>query len=52
VDPAQAVKTRQAVLAFLAERAIPIAGAHIAAPGMGYIRTAENNTGYDFLPLE
>jgi glyoxylase-like metal-dependent hydrolase (beta-lactamase superfamily II) len=37
VDPVQAAKSRQLVLDFITENSIPVAGMHIAYPGMGII---------------
>ncbi|MDR0893728.1 MAG: MBL fold metallo-hydrolase [Prevotellaceae bacterium] len=49
-DPVLAAKSRQEILKFVAEHHIPIAGMHVAFPGMGKI---ENNGkgGYRFIPF-
>jgi glyoxylase-like metal-dependent hydrolase (beta-lactamase superfamily II) len=46
-DPVKAVDIRQKLLKYLADNKIPVAGAHIAFPGMGDIRK-NNPTGYIF----
>jgi len=48
--PAKAVESRQKLLKYLSDNKIPVAGAHIAFPGMGDIRKSES-TGYDFFPF-
>jgi glyoxylase-like metal-dependent hydrolase (beta-lactamase superfamily II) len=47
--PEQAVATRQKVLDYVTRHRIPVAGAHIAYPGMGEILDNRNN-GYLFQP--
>ncbi|MDR1578966.1 MAG: MBL fold metallo-hydrolase [Synergistaceae bacterium] len=48
-DPAAAAKVRQAVLKYAAENKIPIAGMHVAYPGIGDISIdPENPGGYIF----
>ena len=49
-DAVKAVEIRLKLLKFLSENKIPVAGAHIASPGMGDIRKSES-TGYDFAPF-
>ena len=49
-DPVKAVESRQKMLKYLSDNKIPIAGAHIAFPGMGDIRRNES-TGYIFSPF-
>jgi hypothetical protein len=50
IDPAQAVATRQKVADYVAHYHIPIAGAHITYPGMGYI-VRNKEGGYLFRPI-
>ena len=47
-DPAQAVRSRQALFAEVAESGEPIAGHHIDFPGIGYV--VADGDGYRFLP--
>ncbi|MDR0977083.1 MAG: MBL fold metallo-hydrolase [Prevotellaceae bacterium] len=49
-DPAQAAEARQAILGYVAERGIPIAGMHVAFPGMGSIERQGN--GFSFTPFK
>lgn len=51
VDPDNATTARQKTLKFVEENKIPIAGMHIAFPGMGEI-TKNNKGGYVFTPLK
>ena len=46
--PNMAIATRKAVLAYVAQHKIPVAGMHIPFPGMG--RVEVQDTGYAFLP--
>jgi len=46
-----AVKTRLEFLDFLQSKNIPIAGMHIAFPGMGFLKINPEN-GYDFEPIK
>ena len=48
VDPAQAVQSRLAVLEYAAKNRIPVAGMHIAYPGIGTV--AKKADGYSFTP--
>jgi glyoxylase-like metal-dependent hydrolase (beta-lactamase superfamily II) len=48
VNPADAVRSRQAILKYVSENKIPIAGMHIAYPGMGTVMSAQG--GYVFAP--
>ena len=48
--PVKAIESRQKMLKYLSDNKIPIAGAHIAYPGMGDIRKSES-TGYNFSPF-
>ena len=50
VDSAQAVATRLAVLKYVSDGKIPVAGAHIRYPGMGLIAPAPEG-GYSFTPF-
>jgi glyoxylase-like metal-dependent hydrolase (beta-lactamase superfamily II) len=51
-DPVKAVECRQKLLKYLSDNKIPIAGVHIAYPGMGDIRKSESSaTGYNFIPF-
>lgn len=47
-DAAQAVKTRETLLALLADGAIPFAATHFTAPGIGTV--ARDGDGYRFTP--
>ena len=47
VAPEQAVAARMKILEYVSKNNIPIAGMHIAFPGMGYVKG-----GYMFIPLE
>jgi glyoxylase-like metal-dependent hydrolase (beta-lactamase superfamily II) len=49
--PEQAVASRKEVLAYVAAHHIPVAGSHIAYPGMGWI-VANSKGGYTFTPFE
>ncbi|MDR1509326.1 MAG: MBL fold metallo-hydrolase [Synergistaceae bacterium] len=52
-DPAAAARVRSAVLKYVAENDIPVAGMHVAYPGIGYVREdPENPGGYKFIPKE
>ncbi|MDR0666999.1 MAG: MBL fold metallo-hydrolase [Prevotellaceae bacterium] len=48
VNPEEAIQTRQRTLAYVAEQHIPVAGMHIAYPGVG--RIFRNGAGYFFEP--
>ena len=48
VDPAQAVRSRLAVLEYAAKSGIPVAGMHIPYPGIGTV--AKDADGYRFTP--
>lgn len=47
-NPEEAVRARQATLAYVAEQGIPIAGMHIAWPGIG--KVFRHGNGYFFAP--
>ena len=49
VDPNLAIKSRKKILEFVSKKNIPIAGMHIAHPGMGTVKSNHNN-GYEFIP--
>jgi len=51
VDPNQAVASRKKILEYVTKHNIPIAGMHIAAPSMGYVKAAPEG-GYVFIPLQ
>jgi glyoxylase-like metal-dependent hydrolase (beta-lactamase superfamily II) len=52
-DPVAAAEVRKAVLEYAAENKIPVAGMHIAYPGMGYVnKDPEDTEGYKFMPKE
>jgi len=51
VDPKQAVKYRKEVLEYVSINKIPVAGMHIAYPGMGTLTTNPNG-GYTFHPFK
>jgi hypothetical protein len=46
-DPDQAIQSRLAILQFVSDRAIPVAGMHIPYPGIGTIKKSEQ--GYEFV---
>ena len=48
VDPKMAIQSRLAILKFVSEQKIPIAGMHIAYPGIGVVEKTE--PGYKFIP--
>ena len=51
VDTAAAAATREKVLKFVSENEIPVAGMHIAYPGIGdIVLDPENPGGYEFMP--
>ena len=49
-NPEQAITIRKVVLEYVAKNNIPVAGMHIAFPGMGTIKNA--NKGYTFTPMK
>ena len=50
-DPAAAAAVRQKVLKYVSENKIPIAGMHVAYPGIGDVSPdSENSGGYKFVP--
>jgi glyoxylase-like metal-dependent hydrolase (beta-lactamase superfamily II) len=50
-DPVAAAKVRIAVLDYVAENEIPVAGMHVAYPGIGRVsKDPENSGGYKFIP--
>ncbi|MDR1376529.1 MAG: MBL fold metallo-hydrolase [Synergistaceae bacterium] len=49
VDPQTAAATRLAVLKYVAEEKIPVAGMHVPYPGIGNV-TAASDGGYNFAP--
>ncbi|MDR2039948.1 MAG: MBL fold metallo-hydrolase [Bacteroidales bacterium] len=51
VDPETAVTSRKEVLEYVTKNKIPIAGMHIAFPGMGEVRK-EKSGGYRFIPMK
>jgi len=51
VDPEQAVVSRLKILEYISKNNIPIAGMHIAYPGMGEVRANLTEGGYEFIPL-
>ncbi|MCD8102179.1 MAG: MBL fold metallo-hydrolase [Alistipes sp.] len=51
VDPAAAVASRLPLMRYVAEHGIPVAGMHIAYPGIGTL-TPDGNSGYVFTPAE
>jgi glyoxylase-like metal-dependent hydrolase (beta-lactamase superfamily II) len=48
-DPAMAIASRLAVLKYVAENNIPVAGMHVPLPGMGTVSAAD--AGYVFTPV-
>ena len=48
LDPIQAIASRKAVFKFVSDNTIPIAGAHIAYPGFGFIYIDESTGEYRF----
>ena len=51
VDPELAIKYRKPILEYVTKNNIPIAGMHIAFPGMGKI-SSNHKKGYEFTPLD
>lgn len=51
VDPKQAIASRQAILAWVADARIPVAGMHIVYPGVGWVH-AEDSHSYVFEPID
>ncbi|MDR2849960.1 MAG: MBL fold metallo-hydrolase [Verrucomicrobiota bacterium] len=51
IDPAQAVASRKAILDYVAQKPIPVAGMHIAFPGIGTVTKHPNGDGYTFEPV-
>ena len=51
VDPELAIKSRKQILEYVTKNNIPIAGMHIAYPGMGDIKS-NNEKGYEFSPFK
>lgn len=51
VNPTDAIASRQAVLRYVTEKKIPIAGMHIAYPGMGKVEKRSGG-GYRFIPFK
>jgi glyoxylase-like metal-dependent hydrolase (beta-lactamase superfamily II) len=50
-DPEAVAGVRAGVLRYVAENGIPVAGMHVAYPGMGYVSKDDDNPGgYSFLP--
>ena len=49
-DPETAIQSRLAILRFVSEQKIPVAGMHIAYPGIGTIEKSE--PGYKFIPAK
>lgn len=49
-DPMQAAKTRLQILRFVAQHRIPVAGMHVAYPGMGYVKEVKEDS-FRFEPL-
>ncbi|MCC8143065.1 MAG: MBL fold metallo-hydrolase [Tannerellaceae bacterium] len=50
VDPDTAVETREAVLKYVSAEAIPVAGMHVAYPGIGRVVTGTGAARYQFIP--
>ena len=48
LDPIQAIASRKAVFKFVSDNHIPIAGAHIAYPGFGFVYIDESTGEYQF----
>jgi len=51
VNPGDAIHTRKELLKYVEEKQIPIAGMHIAYPGMGKIVKGDTS-GYKFIPFQ
>jgi hypothetical protein len=49
-DPKMAVASRLAVLKYVSENDIPVAGMHVPLPGMGTVKAASGG-GYTFTPV-
>jgi len=52
IDPKQAVESRLKILEYISKNNIPVAGMHIAYPGMGDVKKDSEKGGYEFLPLK
>ena len=50
-DPKQAAESRKKILEYVVKHNIPVAGMHIAYPGMGRIKSIDTG-GYIFIPFE
>ena len=51
VDPELAIKYRKQILEYVTKNNIPIAGMHIAFPGMGNVKS-DNRKGYEFIQFK
>jgi len=52
-DPVAAAEARKEVLKYVSENKIPVAGMHVAYPGVGGVETdPENPGGYKFIPIK
>jgi glyoxylase-like metal-dependent hydrolase (beta-lactamase superfamily II) len=49
-NPEEAVRSREAILKYVSENKIPVAGMHIASPGVGLLQPDDEN-GYIFTPI-
>jgi len=50
-DPKEAVQSREVILKFVSEQAIPVAGMHIPFPGIGTVEKSDSE-GYRFVPAK
>lgn len=50
VDPKTAIQSRSAILEYVSEQKIPVAGMHIPYPGIGVVEKTEQ--GYKFIPAK
>ena len=48
-NPEEAVRSREAILKYVSENKIPVAGMHIASPGIGSLQP--DGMGYHFIPV-
>ena len=51
INASKAVRNRRRILNYLAQHQVPVAGMHIAYPGMGNIIENTDTEGYRFIPL-
>ena len=52
INASKAVRNRRRILSYLAQHQVPVAGTHIAYPGIGTVVENPDTGGYKFIPLE